>query len=61
MSDLSRTRDHALKRAGTSTTTASDAALWLQIAAEIDAYLSHEDDKPMLPTADDTPLFEEEG
>ena len=44
MSDLTVTRDHALKMAGESATSASDAALWLQIASEIDDYLTPADE-----------------
>ena len=44
MSDLTATRDHALAMAGKSVTSAKDAALWLQIASEIDAYLTPVDE-----------------
>lgn len=48
MTALTDTRDHARRMAGTSTTPAKEAALWLQIATEIDAYEAHlaEDQPP---------------
>lgn len=42
MSDLSVTRDHALAMAAASSTSPKDAALWLQIAGEIDGYLNRD-------------------
>ena len=48
MSDLTATRDHALSMAGKSSTPANEAALWLHIANEIDAYLSGDDEGPDL-------------
>lgn len=40
MSDLRSFRDYALKRAGESATPTSEAALWLQMAGEIEEYLA---------------------
>jgi len=57
MSDLTRERDHALKMAGASATSATDAALWLRIAEEITAYLQQ--DEPVAGGDNDVPLFEE--
>lgn len=39
MSDLTAFRDHARKMAGASETPAGEAALWFQLAAEVDEYL----------------------
>ena len=48
MSDLTTLRDHARTMAGKSDTPASEAALWFQIADEIDEYLT-----PTQPVAED--------
>jgi hypothetical protein len=47
VSDLTRFRDHCHRMAGKSAVPASEAALWLALATEIDNYLAGPDDQQL--------------